>query len=217
MPHWNSKPVWQGCDAFVIGGGPSLRAFDWDRLLDRLTVGCNSAYLHGPEICKVCVFGDGDPNDKSSFWSQYRNGLAAYAERGGTVFTNHPALYLDETPWLWTTQRQARGLSTTELGWNRNTGAIALNLALLFGAKRVFLLGFDMKPGKDRQNWHPQQRSLAPAKLAVYRGFVNQFRYVVRDWHDKFKDRLIVNVTEDSGLPADWFPRIKPDDLWAAT
>lgn len=214
MPHWIPDRRWADCDAFVIGGGASLQTFDWERLVGRHTVGCNSAYLHGPAVCEVCVFGDGDVNDRSSFWNRYRHGLAVYARQGGKVFTNHPALYEDDTPWLWTMQRQARGLSTTKLGWNRNTGAIAINLALLFGARRIFLLGFDMKPGKDRQNWHAQQRSLLPAKMALYNEFVSQFRHVVRDWRLRFKDRSIINVTDDSALPAAWFPRIKPDDFW---
>ena len=39
--------------------------------------------------------------------------------------------------------------------WNRNSGAAAISLAALFGVTKIFLLGFDMRPGtKDFTHWH---------------------------------------------------------------
>ena len=212
MPTWKSEPVWKGHDVFVIGGGPSLTGFDWFRLRGHLTVGCNSAYLLGVIACKICVFGDGSRSNERSFWNKNKDGLAAYAAQGGVVFTNHPALFDDETPWLWTMRRQARGLSTTErLGWNHNTGSTAINLALLLGARRLYLLGFDMRSNGTKNNWHSNgERRIDPA---VYHEFIDNYKCVARDWHEKFNDRIIVNLTPDSALPDSVFPRGDVDDV----
>lgn len=212
MPAWKPEQAWRRHDVFIIGGGPSLVNFDWSRLTGRLTVGCNSAYLLGARICKVCVFGDGSLSNRTSFWNCNKDRLAAYAAQGGVVFTNHPALFCDETPWLWTVRRQARGLSTTDrLGWNHNTGSTAINLALLLGARRLYLLGFDMRPNNSRNNWHDNGDSAVDP--SVYREFIVNYKYVVRDWHEKFGDREIVNLTPHSVLPDDVFPKGDIDNV----
>lgn len=48
------------------------------------------------------------------------------------------------------------GLGTQFLHINGNSGFQAINLAYLFGARRILLIGFDMKLGpKGEKHWHP--------------------------------------------------------------
>ena len=209
MPRWVVERVWDQQDVLIIGGGPSIESLDWSLLKKENTIGCNSAFIHGPEICKVCIFGD------YRWWKKYEDELAAYTNKGGTVFTNNQMMLRRKIPWLWTTDREARGLHADSLGWNGNTGASAINLAILFGAKRVFLLGYDMHLINGRSNWHKRIIDKTLVRPSVYSLFCKQYAHVKKDWKSKFSDVEIWNVTDDSGLSADIIPWISPSDFWA--
>jgi len=209
VPRWKVERVWDQQDILIIGGGPSLECLDWSLLKKENTIGCNSAFIHGPEICKVCIFGD------YRWWKKYENELAEYAKKGGTIFTNNQKLLNAKIPWLWTTGREMRGLHDRSLGWNGNTGALALNLAILLGGKRVFLLGYDMHTINGRSNWHKRIINKTLVRPSVYSLFCKQFAWVKKDWKSKFPDVEIFNVTDDSGLSADIIPWISPSEFWA--
>ena len=198
MPRWSPEKVWDGADAVIIGGGDSLRDFPWEILKGESTIGCNAAYTLGKDICSVVLFGD------NAFFKKNQAGLQKY---GGPVFTNSRRLQGSTISWLYSVPRQSDGLGLQSLGWNGNTGASALNLALLFGASRVFLLGFDMCAVEERANWHDmyekdrKQRHNSVKKAEAghpYPRFLRGFEAVVRDWKEKFSDREIINVNDDT-------------------
>jgi len=209
VPRWIVERVWDQQDVLIIGGGPSIEHLDWSLLKKENTIGCNTAFIHGSEICKVCIFGD------YRWWKKYETELAEYAKKGGTVFTNNQKLLNVKIPWLWTIGREARGLHEKSLGWNGNTGASAINLAILFGAKRVFLLGYDMHTINGRSNWHKRIIDKTLVRPSVYSLFCKQFACVKKDWKSKFSDVEIFNVTDDSGLSADTIPWMSPSEFWA--
>jgi len=201
MPKWTPEKKWNGQDVFIIGGGNSLEQFDWKLLKNENTIGCNDAFRHGIEICKICVFGD------VKWFQSFESELARYK---GVVFTSCQQLQRTNLPWLWFMSRRAFGLYENALGWNGNTGAAAVNLALLLGAKRIFLLGFDMHLSKDNKpNWH-QNRLNKPNKN-IYSKFLKGFGKLVTDLK-KFPDVEIINVTDDSSL--NLFPKIGVIEFW---
>jgi len=201
MPRWQIQPLWAGKEVFIIGGGPSLKTFDWERLKGEFTIGCNSAFRLGPEVCKVCIFGD------MGFFRENADQLKSF---NGPVFTCARKLAQEEIPWLYTLERRNRGLHSTALGWNQNTGALAINLAILLGAKWIYLLGYDMKlQGRD-SNWHVHQSPNNSS--ATYMKFLLAYRDVVKDWKAKFSDREIINVTDDSDLEG--FPKVPLKTFW---
>ena len=205
MPRWTPKPLWKNEDVFIIGGGASLRDFNWDLLILERTIGCNTAFTLGKDVCKICIFGD------AKWFRKHERQLAQYAAAGGIVFTNCLAYQRSNIDWLWTLPRKPRGLGLNELGWNKNTGASALNLALILGAKRVFLLGFDMHLSPDRKpNWHDQLIDKPNPK--VYRDFILNFTYVAMDLKRLFPGREVINVTDDSDL--DVFPKVGCSEFW---
>lgn len=200
MPRWKPEQFWKDQDVYIIGGGPSLEGFDWDILKDKNTIGCNSAFIHGHEICKICIFGD------IKWWVNSREELKKFK---GTVVTTAPKLEMADVPWLKTMKRVHSGLALDGLGWNGNTGASAINLALLLGAKRIFLLGFDMKLGSYGQaNWH--DRRFEPAREEVYIRFLRGYIDVARDLQSLFPDAEVFNVTDDSDLNV--FPKVSLED-----
>ena len=208
MPFWTPETKWKDQDVFIIGGGVSLEKFDWELLRpdDIFTIGCNDAYLRGPDICNICLFGD------LKWWREHQRGLESFRESGkGAVFTSCPQLYKKEkTSWLWLMNRNGRGLQRDALGWNKNTGAGAVNLALLLGAKRVFLLGFDMHLTGGRSNWH--DNNLDKPNEAVYPRFLKGFERMQKDM-GKFLGSEIFNITDDSSL--DIFPKIGVNEFWS--
>lgn len=199
------KPSWKGCDVFVIGGGPSLSDFDWELLRDKRTIGCNDAFMFGPQICKVCIFSDRE------WWRQYEQDLVRYVSQGGVVFTNRELPEVRTYPWLYYVRRAVTGLHKDKLGYNGNTGMSAINLALILGAKRVFLLGFDMKMSEGQSNWHPAFDKTRTG-ADVLQKFAHKAQIVVSDWKSKFADREIINVTSDSALEG--FPKVDPVTFW---
>jgi len=201
---WNPKPIWEGEDVFVIGGGPSLRAFRFDRLKPYLTVGCNDAYLLGEEICNICVFGD------LKWYMKNKSGLEKFA---GLVVTNQPSLHVRSPDWLRTMSRVPNGLSSTGLSWNGNTGAMAINLALILGAQRVFLLGIDLKLHGKKANWHDnhQKKSSTAGWVGPFRRFRAGFRSVAKALPVTFPGKEVINLGPDSTL--DIFPKACLDDF----
>ena len=101
MPKWTPEKKWNGQEAFIIGGGDSLKTFDWNLLKPHLTIGCNDAFTYGHEICKICFFGD------IKWFEKHKQELERYK---GVVFTNVSQLVNTNIPWLWTMRREPRGL-----------------------------------------------------------------------------------------------------------
>ncbi len=114
-------------------------------------------------------------------------------------------------PWLWTMGRQARGLHKNALGWNKNTGASAINLALLFGAKRIFLLGFDMHLSQQgNPNWH--HRLTQRPVVNNYKQFMIGLGYVAADLKRHWSEVEVINVTDNSSL--EHFEKVGVKEFW---
>ena len=205
MPRWVPVETWKDLDVFIIGGGNSLRNFDWNLLKDECTIGCNSAFIHGSEICNICIFGD------TKWFNKFKGELNHF---DGLVFTSHREYMYSKIEWLWWLPRKPKGLSKKELGWNKNTGSNAINLALILGAKRVYLLGFDMKLLDPKcPNWHDRLiHKLDIFNAELYKRFNKGFKEVARCLPRAFPGSQIINVTDDSNLDA--FPKISLKDFW---
>lgn len=198
MPRWDPKPIWLGEDAYIVGGGPSLRTFDWDLIRGKNTIGCNSAFSLGADIVKINIFGD------LRWWEEI--GSKQASSYGGIMIGCLSGTEDAKCEWLLTMKRSTQtGLSKKELGFNGNSGSLAVNLALILGARRVFLLGFDMKLGtRGQANWHDIRYEKAQAE--VYQRFINGFAWVKRDLPKHFPGCEIINLTDDSKL--DLFPKV---------
>jgi len=201
MPKWDISKIWDGKSCFIIGGGSSLKGFDWSLLSSELTIGCNDAYKLGENICKVCIFGD------NKWWNANSEELKKYK---GQIFTNLGVLKTKDIPWVNHLDRKPKGFHTDALGWNNNTGFAAINLALLFGANPIYLLGFDMKLIEGVNNWHPNR--LDKISQHVFIKFLRNESIIDKDWRTKFSNQQIINITNDSNLAV--FPKVNFDAFW---
>ena len=212
MPKWMPEPFWKGEDVFILGGGTSLRNFPWPLLHDEKVIGCNQAFRLGDKVCDICLFGDkkfllvdGVPR-KSNY--------LPLSEFKGLVVTCDPALHNRPEPWLKIMPRVPKGIATDALGWNCNTGASAINLALILGAKNVFLLGFDMKlDEKGKPNWHNEKLIDKPAPN-VYERMLSYFGRIKHEAAKKFPEARIYHIlTGESDLEV--FDQLNMNDFFS--
>lgn len=199
------KPYWHNQSVYIIGGGHSLKDFDWRLLHNKLTIGCNSAYLLGQDVCKVLIYGD------DNWWLEF--GEDVTKKYKGVIFSVAPMRRMKKPSNVIALPRKSCGLYYKCLGWNGNTGAAAVNLALLLGAKTVYLLGFDMKLGAGKKpNWHDQKLLNTP-NPRIYKKFLSGFKRIKQDLPKMFPKASIVNVSKVSELKA--FPKnnIDPNEF----
>lgn len=195
---WTPKPIWRGQSVYIVGGGPSLKSFQWEALFDRTVLGCNAAFYKGPDLIPFTIFGD------CAFLHQHRAGLNNYVDGGGIVFTNSRCTQNAPT-WLRVLPKKENGLGTIELGWNGNTGASAINLALMLGARKVFLLGFDMQLSKAGEgNFHDAYSHEPNPK--VYSRFKRGMMQVRKDISIVFPGAEVINL-EDGTSALTEFPK----------
>jgi len=157
------------------------------------------AYLLGPSICPVVLFGD------ASFLKKNRDGLRKYAQEGGWVLTCSNRAGKPIPPWLKILKRTVKGLGTDRIGWNGNTGAAAINVALLFGANPIYLLGYDMKIGPDGKGNYHNAYSQTP-NPQVYTRFKRRFVDLLKDWRAEWRGQKIINL-EDGTSDLQGFPK----------
>lgn len=151
-PYWTPPADWVGQDAFLIGGGSSLRDFQFARLAGRNVIGCNDAVWLGSQIISYGTFGDVG-------WLT-RN-VARLGQMELPVVTNATHVAGLNLSWLFRTKRQSEGWAKGDtLAWNHSTGALAINLAGSLGARRIFLLGYDLCNQKGKSHWHEHNRAL---------------------------------------------------------
>lgn len=101
------------------------------------------------------------------------------------------------------------GLSTKtgHVCWNKSSGASAINLACLLGAKRIILLGYDMRKIDGQKNWHQDHK--VHQDDAPFKKFLKPFSKIAKDLKELGVECL--NATEGSAIKQ--FPIIKLEEV----
>lgn len=183
-------PEWDGRTVVILGGGPSLTKEQFFRVgiarkEDRIRViAVNDSYLLAP-WADVAYAADShwhrwhtEGIEKASLGlgaEAVREAWASFAGEKCTI-QNSGANVTDDRVHMMRNKHhpnRGNGLSLDPrcivTGWN--SGFQALNLAVLAGAKRILLLGFDGKPGENgRGHWHDEHPRPTPdAAYPLYR------------------------------------------------
>ena len=229
---WQVPRMWEGGDVFILGGGPSLlKQFDipdevikdvFDgklpisayspymvQLHDKHVIAINAAYLIGDWIDMV-FFGD------SGFFQAHKVRLAKFP---GLKVSCHA--HADKIDWVKYTPRDgthARGISFNRqmVSWNGNSGCAAISIAAHTGAKRIILLGFDMRlDGNSRQHWHSVYRSngirtINPRKPSLpFDRHMGGMNNILSD--AKVKGIEIINCSQESAITQ--FPKMTLEEI----
>ena len=92
---------------------------------------------------------------------------------------------------------------------NGNSGAFAINLAVQFGAKKIVLLGFDMKTIEQKHNWHDDHIVETNQDRNPYPKFLARFPAIAADLTKLGIE--CVNATPGSALTV--FPIVEPESV----
>lgn len=140
--------AWAGKRCFIIGGGPSLRGFDFERLRPEKTIAINRAFefcMHADILFSMdsrfydWVIRDHIPASMARRRFYQYEGYKVFLDTGDYPFEN--VYYLK-----WSGRREGLSRSMKAgLCSGINSGYAALNLAYCLKANPIYLLGFDMK------------------------------------------------------------------------
>ena len=198
---------WEGQRCFIIGGGPSLKEFDFSKLKNELVIGINRAYEKID--CTINFSMD------NRLYDWIKNG--ALGEESKEKFENFQGVpvWVDVVGYDYPKGiyilhkakdqkfnfRMKEGIIT-----ETNSGFGALYLAACLGANPIYLLGFDMKGFSGKSTWwhdgYPRKQG-----AVVYKSFINGFDKIAPIL--KRKDIKVVNLNPDSALKCFEFQGVK--------
>lgn len=156
---------------YIVGGGRSLKNYDWNLLAEKRVIGINRAFEVLP-FAEIIYFTDHQffNNYKDRGLLQHEGALVTISER---VVDNRVVHFRDTGD---------KGLDLTPgcLRNGKNSGYAAINLAVHMKAKRIILMGFDMSC-EAVNSVHSGRRKIAlPGKTHWHDGYnrnVNQGVY----------------------------------------
>lgn len=146
--------AWKGRRCFIVGGGPSLRGFDFSQLKGELVIAVNRAF----EKVDAAVMISQDER----LWGWIETGELGEeskkrfdAFKGLKVWLNlHGFPFPEDICILESTKKREMCFSCQDgLPSASNSGLNALCLAVCLGASPIYLLGFDMKGEKGKAAW----------------------------------------------------------------
>lgn len=144
------KPDWTGRICVVLASGPSLDPSQVARAMaaDVEVIAVNSTFRMAP-MADVVYAGD------FLWWKTHIN-EARRAVSMSTQFWTQDSTAAERYGLNRIKGVNRPGLGLNAIHANGNSGFQAINLAYLFGCRRVLLLGFDMKLGPNgERHWHP--------------------------------------------------------------
>ena len=199
--------TWKDQRCFIIGGGESLKDFDFSKLKNELVIGVNRAY----EVID-CTINYAMDNNLYRWITTGK--LGQEAKKKFEDFKGIP-VWLDSAGYDY-----PRGIFIlNKLGLHKkansmkdglraghNAGFGALNLAICLGANPIYLLGFDMQ-GKNGQQawWHSGYPDNQVDK--VYEGFIVDFKRIAEEL--KKNNIQVINLNPDSRLKCFKFGEFK--------
>jgi hypothetical protein len=196
---WTPEPRYAGHMVFVLGGGPSLAAFDVERLHGRVVIAVNASLY-------ICPWADLFYFTDHNFWTDHRAVIDAFS---GMIVTADRHAKAEQPERL----RRIEGLTQPDfthenpLKFGRTSGHTAISLAIAMGAARVVLLGFDMRRVDGRSHWHDYYPS-QDDKL-----FSHDFLIHFRGWNEAALRAGVDVVNCTSGSALEEFRKAQLDDI----
>jgi hypothetical protein len=196
---WSVPKIWQDEECFILGGGPSLPVNKIDRLFGHNVIVVNNSY-------RLALWADALFFGDNRWLNQHGQDLDKFK---GLIVTTAPEHR--DTPKIHVIYRRNRppGISEDPLwiAWNRSSGACAINLAYLMGARRIVLLGFDMKAINGARNFHDDYSKAM--REPPYQAFLSVFPAIAADC--KRLGVEVINATPGSAINC--WPIVDPEDV----
>tara|TARA_R110000803_G_scaffold173942_1_gene236602 strand:+ start:409 stop:1209 length:801 start_codon:yes stop_codon:yes gene_type:complete len=185
----------EGETVYIIGGGPSLKKFDFRQLIGSRTIAINKSLLFYAQA-DVLYWTD------VRFYLWHKNEVDNYK---GLKFTlKAGSQYTDDINIL--KKGKAYGIEKDRqtLAHGNNSGYAAINLAYHLGAKRIVLLGFDMGSNGVESHFHDGY----PTRPAGDKMYQDKFLPGFKQLKAELKDSgvIVLNASPYSKLTT--FPKI---------
>jgi len=179
---------------YVIGGGASLKEFDWEMLRGADVIGVNDSILLNIPV-KYGVFHDSD-------WGKvHQDALVDAIRRGTDVSTTgstrlHPSISNKANTGRFNTLN-FRDMST--LPFYRCSGDAGIALAAMLGYKEICLLGFDCHWTEGESHWHvPMRRQ----RENTYKSFMQEAGRLDEDLKTFFPGVKVINMHPEGQQPS---------------
>lgn len=128
----------------IVGGGPSLTGFDFNRLRGHKVIAVNAAGYDVP-WADVLMFQDRE------FLRLHWGLIESWRQRVVTLERLRPACQREIETFEVRDQPDFKG---DALKYGPSTGHLAISLAISLGAKRIVLLGYDCRSVDGRSHYH---------------------------------------------------------------
>jgi len=144
-----------GRDCFIVGSGSSLCGFDFNKLDKHFTIGMNHIVEHYDKLnCLLFadrIFVKTTPYDLSKFQGMiFASEKATYQPEIETIKNNDNFYIFQDNRGHLSTDIEKDGLYHPT-----NSAIMAMNLALIMNAKKIYLLGFDYVDKKGNRHFYP--------------------------------------------------------------
>jgi hypothetical protein len=215
----NKKPVYA-----IIGSGPSLskdqissiKTFKHSAIIDFLIV-VNDNYKLFKEEADILYAADLEwwqlnysDIKKTNFSGRL---MMPYRERHKTFLNTHSDIDTISCINLLGLSDRTKETEKDRIHCNGNSGAQAINLAFIQGAKTILLFGFDMRVENEtnKEHWFGSHPKELRSPVSQFEKWIEKFPKIVQD--AKKSGTEIVNLScKDSGLK-DVVPYISIDDI----
>lgn len=163
------EPIWQDQTVYIVGGGPSLTGFDFSRLQGKNVIAVNKAYAYVKQPF-ILYWTD------SRFYKWYQSEIDALNCMKITSSNNIKDMR-EDILFLKNTANKELNLDSKpyEIHAGNNSGYGAIHLAIKLGAKKVYLLGYDMQHESNKSHWHGGYPSPANHRESIYKSMMQFF------------------------------------------
>lgn len=215
--------LWGGLTAVIIAGGPSLTRDQVDRVEQARNgsafrvIAVNDAYLLAP-WADVQYAADarwhrwqeeGIPKPLLGLTgADVRERWASFAGQKCSIENDGPAVVDPSIHMLRNAGEKGLSLDPRALVTGRNSGFQALNLAVLAGARRLILLGFDGQPGAGgKEHFHGGHPQATP------RAAFQWYRQCMSAAENALNELGVAVINCSPGTAIDTFPKARLEDV----
>jgi hypothetical protein len=193
MTPWSCPALWRGQDAFIIAGGPSLAGFDFNELIGRNVIAINSS-VYSAMFAPFMFFGDDRWGHDNEIKLRLYRGQIVTTSSGAGIKRANVMKKIVPPPALMT--------RPDALVMRRTSLQAAMNLAFHLGAKRIILMGADMRAAPDGRTHHHQ-----PHRWPQVPGCWNEQMKDLRECGPAYESLgvEVINTSLDSLI--DWWPK----------
>lgn len=220
---WEVPEIWKDGEVWIIGGGYSMIEILGipEELVEKVynrelpisvyspyfyflekkhVIAINVAFMLGDWV-DIVFFGDSEFYHIFNKQLQEFEGLRVTCSKIGQ--NSHLVKYLEKD----SSKEYGITLDKKKVVWNFNSGVAAINLAIHTGARRILLLGFDMKVRNGKKHWHNEynlgvlskEKDLINQSL-IFDRYRKSFKYIKEDLERYNLKVEILNVNYENTI-----------------